>query len=114
GGGIHRGGGASGAHDREIGQDPLVARRGRDADPLLALEPEGEQAGREASYPIARLAPADGLPAVAHWEPEGLVVTAALHAVEELYGAVLRHRVEETRVVVDGHDAPCMLVRDRR
>ena len=42
--GVDRRRGARRAHHGEVGQDPLVARRRRDPDPLLGLDAEG--AGR--------------------------------------------------------------------
>ena len=56
---------APGAHDREVGEDPLEAGAGGDADALLGLEPEGEQAGREPRDLVAGLAPGHRLPALA-------------------------------------------------
>ena len=102
---------ARGTHDREVGEDPLVPGRGRDADALLGLESEAQQTGREASYSIARLGPGDRLPGVASREAERLPGARGRDPIHELDRHVLWHVVEETRVVGDGHDAPHALPR---
>ena len=53
--GVDGGGGCAGAHDRQVGEDPLVARAGSDADPLLRLDAEREQAGGELVDAVAGL-----------------------------------------------------------
>jgi hypothetical protein len=82
--GVDGGGRRAGAHDREVGDDPLVARVGRDAHALLGLDAEGDEARREAGHLGAGLLPGDRLPGLAHREPVGLVVAAGLDAVQEL------------------------------
>ena len=63
---------AAGAHHGEVGEDPLVAGRRRDADALLGLDAEREQPGREVADPVTGLLPRHRLPAVALREPIGL------------------------------------------
>ncbi len=53
---VDRRGGATGTHHRQVGDDPLVARAGGDADPLLGLETERQQTGREPGDLVAGLA----------------------------------------------------------
>ena len=55
GGRVDRRGRAAGAHDREVGEDPLEAGAGGDADPLLGLDPR-RAARRRAGDPVAGLA----------------------------------------------------------
>ena len=54
---VDRRGRAAGAHDRQVGQDPLEAGARRDADPLLGLEAQREQAGGQLLDPLAGLLP---------------------------------------------------------
>ena len=61
--GVDRGCGGAGTHDREVGEYPLVARRGRDRDPLLSLDAQGEQACRLREDSIGGLLPGDRAPA---------------------------------------------------
>ena len=62
---VDRGRRAGRTHHREVGEDPLVAGARGDADALLGLQTEREQAGREAGDPVAGLLPGDGLPGLA-------------------------------------------------
>ncbi len=52
-----------GAHHRQVGQDPLVAGAGGDADPLLGLEPQREQPRRQPRHLGTGLGPGDRDPA---------------------------------------------------
>ena len=75
--GVDRGRGATGAHDREVGEDPLVAGARGDADPLLGLDPEREQSCGEVGDPVAGLLPGDRLPGVADRVAERLVAAGS-------------------------------------
>ena len=59
---VDRRGRAAGAHDREVGQDPLEAGAGGDADALLGLDAQREQAGRELVDLVAGLAARSATP----------------------------------------------------
>ena len=104
---VDRGRGARGAHHREVGQDPLVARAGHDADPLLRLEAEREQSRREGLDPVTGLLPGDGLPRVALRVAEGLARGGLGDAVQEQDRHVRLEVVDEARVVLDRHGTPC-------
>ena len=60
--GVDGRGGAAGARDREVGEDPLVARAGGDADPLLTLDAQCQQARGEVADPVAGLLPGQRRP----------------------------------------------------
>jgi hypothetical protein len=103
---VDRGRGTSGAHHREVREDPLVARAGRDADALLGLDAQRDQARGERLDLVAGLLPGDGLPRLATREAEGLGVRGRGDAVEELDSDVGRHGVEEGRVDGGRHLLP--------
>ena len=100
-------GGAAGAHDRQVREDPLVARAGGDADPLLGLDAERQQARGQAGDPVARLLPGDGRPRLADGVAERLVAGVLRHSVEEHDGHARLQVVDEAGVVVDRHDHSC-------
>ena len=80
--------GARRTHHGQVGEDPLVARAGRDADALLGLDPEGEQARREPLHQVPGLPPGHRLPGLTARVAERLVVRRLLDPVEELHGEV--------------------------
>lgn len=78
---VDRGHGTAGAHDAQVGEDPLDAGVGGERDPLLGLQTEVQQARGDTEDPLGRLAPAQRLPVVGasaagrrHREPVGLGV----------------------------------------
>ncbi|MPM74296.1 hypothetical protein SDC9_121282 [bioreactor metagenome] len=62
--GVDGGGGAARAHDGKVDQDPLDPRAGRDRDPVLELQSEGEQASGQLEDAVVRLVPAHRGPGV--------------------------------------------------
>ena len=109
---VDRGGGGAGAEDREVGEDPVDPRRGQDRDPLLRLDAEGEQPGRERGHPLAGLAPGHALPRVAHRPAVGLAAGRRRHPVEEHPADRRRPAVDARRLVSrrSGHAAALRLV----
>src|SRR5690606_32856641 len=99
---VDGGGGRSGAHDRQVGEDPLVAGAGGDADPLLGLDPERQQAGRELVDVLAGLAPRHRLPGVPDRVAEGLAVGGLAYPFDELHGHVGWTVLDHCEVVLDG------------
>jgi hypothetical protein len=73
-GGVHGGGGGTGAEDAEVGQDPVEPGARRDPDPVLRLDAERQQPGGDGPHPLAHLAPVERLPAVADRVAERLPV----------------------------------------
>ena len=97
---VDRGGRGARTHDPEVGEDPLVARARGDADALLGLDAEGEQAGRHLGHLVARLLPGHRLPGLAHRVAEGLQLRRLLHPLEELDGDVRRQALDKAGVRV--------------
>ncbi|CAB4732085.1 unannotated protein [freshwater metagenome] len=100
---VDRGRGTSGAHHREIGQDPLVAGARRDAHALLALEAQRLQTRGEARDQVADLPPGHRLPGVTHREAVRLPVRGRLDTVPEQDGDVGDELVEERGITHDRH-----------
>ena len=55
--GVHGSGGGAGTHDRQVSQDPLVARCRGDRHALLRLDADGHQTGCEAAHCLTGLLP---------------------------------------------------------
>ncbi len=104
---------AAGAHDRQVGQDPLVARARGDADPLLGLQAQREQARGQAPHPVAGLPPGHRLPGLASRVAVGLGVGGLRDSLEEEDRDVLGQVVDEAGVMGDGHCSPAS-GRDRK
>ena len=73
----------AGAHDREVGIQPLDAGRGSDRDPLLRPDAQCEQPRGHGSDRLRGLPPRHGLPPAGHGMPECLARGSGRDAVEE-------------------------------
>ena len=107
---VDRGRRRTGAHDGEVGEDPLVAGVGGDADPLLHLDAQREQPGSQPGHLVAGLLPGDRGPRLTLGVAVGLGVRRGFHPVVELDRHVGDHGVDEARVRVDWHCTPALAV----
>ena len=103
---------APGAHDGEVGVDPLHARARGDADALLRLDAELDESRGEAGHLGPDLLPGDRRPVLTVGEAEGLAVSPRLHTVHELLAD--RHRtVLDDACILDDWGHPSTPLRPR-
>ena len=77
---VDGGRGATGDHDGEVGQGPLVAGAGGDGDAVLGLDAQRDQPGPDLADHDVELGPGDGDPLVAAVGDDGVQVGGAVGA----------------------------------
>ena len=65
----------AGAHDRQVGQDPLEPSRRGDPDPILGCDAQRQQSGCQGLHPFGRLLPGDRGPVAVGGVSEGFLVS---------------------------------------
>ena len=80
---VDSGGRRAGAHDRQVGQDPLEPGGRCDTDPILGRDTQRQQAGCQGVHPLGRLLPGDRGPAAVLGVSEGFLVCRCLDALQE-------------------------------
>src|SRR5262249_33208731 len=83
----------TGAHDRQIGDDPLRPVLANQPDALAAADPQGSEAERQPAHVACRRGPADSLIAPLVLSPEIQRVAEAIRLFEE-------HRWQAAAIVV--------------
>ena len=73
--GVDGGGRRARAQDRQVSQDPLQPGGRGDADPVLGLDTQRQQPGRQRLHPFGGLIPGDRGPVAVLGDAEGLVVS---------------------------------------